>query len=990
MAERPTLYIVDGGYYIFRAFYAVRNMHNAEGLPTNGLFAFTNMLLSVLEKDKPTYLAVAFDPKGGSFRNEIYPEYKANRGDPPEELVPQFPFFRPLVRALNLPILEVSGYEADDVIGTVAKANSGRGFDVVILSGDKDLCQVVSDDVVLYDSMRERRVGMAEVEARFQVGPALVPDVLGLAGDTSDNIPGVPGIGEKTAGKLVREFGSLDGVLENAHTIKATKRRENLLAFGDQAQLSKKLATICLDVPIAFDLEAHRVSAPDFSNFDALCAKFEFRRFPQRLRALFTEAAETAVRERPADVDYKAILTREAFDACLAEVRETVAAGGWLSVDLETTSLAVHEAKIVGVALAWKSHQGVYIPVAHTGHRAPKQPSLIDSRQLPLLDLDPSPPPQAPKQLPRDHVLEKLRPLLEDRAVPKVGQHVRYEIAVFKRYGIRLRGIACDTMLAAYLLDSNRRSYSLDALASHYLSHTNITYADVAGTGKSQRRFGEVEVELATPYASEDADIALRLAKLFMPLLEEQNLRGLHDGLEIPVAYVLDRMEARGIQLDSAVLAGLATEFRAQLNALEEEACLAAGAPFLLTSPKQLAKVLFEELGLPVLKKKKTGPSTDQSVLERLLVETERQRVALNQGCEEQGSALAGEECASQLTDEDDGGDEHASQLTDEERASKLAALERSSKLVGLVLQHRQLAKLMSTYVEKLPKQVRASTNRVHAHFHQVGTATGRLSCSNPNLQNIPIRTEEGRRIRTAFVAPSGWLLVAADYSQVELRLLAHMSADPVLCDAFVRGEDIHTRTAAEVFKLPVQEVSKEQRSAAKAINFGLIYGMGAQRLAEGLGVGRREASAYIERYFDRLPGIKPFLEELKDKARNLGYAETLFGRRRPVPQLLSGRGQEVAFGERLAINTPIQGTAADLIKVAMVSIDGALREGDLPAHMLLQVHDELVFECEADRVLELENLVREHMSAACPPSGPLLVPLVVDVGIGANWAALK
>lgn len=895
-----TLYVLDGSYYIFRAFHAIRDMSNSRGLPTNGLFAFTNMLLNVIRDQRPDLLAVAFDPPGGSFREELDPEYKANRDEMPEDLVPQMPYFREIVRALQIPILEVPGFEADDVIGTLVRRGEREGIRVVILSGDKDLYQLLDEHTEMVDSMRDRRVTLPDVLARFQVPPERVPDVLALAGDTSDNIPGCPGVGEKTAGKLIAEFGSLEGLYENLDQVSGPKRKENLANFREQAPKSRALATIRTDVPIDLDPAALRLSAPDFQAFEKLCVDLEFRRFPKMVRELFADEAAEESRERTAAADYRTVTDRAALDAVVADVRRA----GRLSIDLETTSLDPIEAEIVGWALAWTPGEAVYVPV---GHR-----DLMDGG----------------RQLDAAEVVEVLRELLEDADFPKIAQNAKYELRVLHRHGVALRGVVHDPMLASYLLDPNRRRTGLDALALDHLNHRMIAFEDVAGKGRQQKTFDMVPIDEATAYAAEDADMTLRLADVLGPLLEGADMTGLLREVELPVSDVLARMENAGVAVDREQLQALSIEFAERLDALEGEIHEVAGRPFLINSHRQLAEILFEELGLPVQKKTKSGPSTDQSVLE---------------------------------------------------------TLRPMHPLPALILDYRQLAKLRSTYVDALPSLIHPVTGRVHTTFNQAVAATGRLSSSNPNLQNIPIRTVEGRRIRAAFVAPPGRLLLAADYSQIELRLLAHLSGEPVLLEAFRQGEDVHRRTAAEVFEVDSDAVTREQRAAAKTINFGVIYGMGAHRLAGELGIDRKEAAAWIERYFQRISKVQPYFDALVEKATRLGWAETITGRRRPVPELHAG-GRHRALGERLAVNTPIQGSAADLIKIAMIRIDRRLRESDLDAVLVLQVHDELVFELGEEVAEELAALVREEMEGAMA----LDVPLRVDVGTGRDWSALK
>jgi len=898
MAERETLYVLDGSYYIFRAFYAIRGMTNAKGMPTNGLFAFTNMLLNLIRDERPNYLVVAFDPSGGSFREEMYPEYKANRDDPPEDLVPQFPWFRTIVESFNIPILEVPGFEADDAIGTLVRKAELGGFDVTILSGDKDLYQLLDESTVMVDTMRDKRVDLDAVKERFQVGPEGVADVLGLAGDTSDNIPGVPGIGEKTAGKLIAEFGSVENLLQNIDKVSGKKRKENLTNFAEQAILSKKLATIRTDVPIPFDLDAYRLSAPNFDAFETICDELNFTRFRRVLRELFEEESREEVFTSAAENEYVCVMDLGELDAAIAEIREA----GRFAFDLETTSTDPLDAEIVGLSLAWKPNHGIYVPVAHRDLAALNQPALKD-------------------------VLARVGPLLEDPDLPWFGQHAKYELTILARHGLTPRGLQTDTMLAAYLLDPNSRRYNLDALARHFLGHRNISYSDVAGTGRKQKRFDEIPIDIATPYAAEDADITLRLADVIGEKLDDAELRELHDRIEVPLTYVLSKMERTGIRVDTDFLGELQTEFAGRIDTLVTEIHEAAGREFTVNSPKQLSEILFDELELPVQKKTKTGYSTDQSVLE---------------------------------------------------------ALAPMHPLPQLVLDYRQLAKLQSTYVEALPKLVRGD-GRVHTSFNQAVAATGRLSSSDPNLQNIPIRSDEGRRIREAFVPEPGWVLFGGDYSQIELRVLAHMSGDPVLVDAFCNGDDIHARTAAEIFEVPLDEVTKDQRGAAKTINFGVIYGMGPQRLARSLDISMNEARDFIDRYFARVSGVQPFFTDLVKAATADGYATTMVGRRRPIPEL-QGRGRAYNLGERLAINTPIQGSAADLIKLAMIEVDERLAASGLQTRMLLQVHDELVFECPPDEAEASMALVKDAMEGIMD----LKVPLKVDLSQGANWAVLK
>jgi DNA polymerase-1 len=900
MNDKPTLYVLDGSYYVFRAFYAVQGMTNGRGLPTNGVFAFTNMLFNLIRDKRPNYLVVTFDPPGPTFRNEIFADYKANRSEPPADLVPQFPWFRRVVESLGIPVLEQSGMEADDMIGSIVKRSEREGIHVTILSGDKDLFQLVDDHTIMIDTMRDKVVDIPAVIERFGVPPALVPDVLALSGDTSDNIPGVPGIGEKTGGKLIAEFGSLENLLANIDRVAGEKKRENLREHTETARRALRLTTIKTDIPIEVDLDFWRLTPPDFEQFDAICVELNFTRFRQVVRELFPAESREVAMTRADDYDYVTVRTAEHLQRCVGEIR----AANRLSFDLETTSVDPLEAEIVGFAMAWKAGHGVYVPVAHG-------------------TLDAAP------QLDRASVLAVLKPLLEDATLPKYGQHTKYEEILLARNGVRVAGVAFDTMLAAYLIDPNRRRYGLDALAQEYLNHRNIAFSDVAGSGRDQVRFDQVPVADATRYASEDADVTLRLVDTLAPMLDAQNMRRLHDEVELPLSSVLARMEMTGVRVDTALLGTLSREFRSRLDEIEARIYDAAGMHFSIASPKQMAFVLFEKLGLPVIRKTKTGPSTDQAVLEEL---------------------------------------------------------RSSHPVVDAILEHRQLAKLLSTYIDALPKLVRADSGRVHTDYHQAVAATGRLSSSEPNLQNIPIRTFEGKRIRAAFIPEPGWILFGADYSQIELRLLAHMAEEPVLIDAFVRGEDIHRRTAAEVFGVEQEDVTPAQRGAAKTINFGVIYGMGAMRLADELGISRGDARDFIQRYFDRVSRVKPFFDKLISDARHNGYAETLIGRRRPIPELQSGEARNTALGERLAVNTPIQGTAADVIKLAMINISRSLSDRSMKTRMLLQVHDELVLESPPDELETAMALVREGMEGAMA----LSVPLRVEMSHGPNWAALK
>ncbi|WP_298039725.1 DNA polymerase I [uncultured Desulfuromonas sp.] len=887
MSDQPQrLYLIDGSSYIYRAYYAIRHLSNSKGFATNAVYGFTNMLLKVVREHAPDHLAVIFDAKGPTFRKEIYPEYKANRSAMPEDLVPQIPIIKKTVEAFNMPALELDGYEADDIIATLARRFEKEGMDVTVVTGDKDLMQIVSDKVRLLDTMKDVVSGPAEVAERFGGSPDKVVEVQALAGDSSDNVPGVPGIGEKTAVVLIKEYGDLETLLARVDEIKQPKRRENLIEFAEQARLSHRLVTLLDDVPIEADYDAFALSEPNRGALTAIFKEMEFHRLIQ----------EFSVEERSSGEGYRGVLTEEDF-AALIEKLETA---GRIAFDTETTSLDATRADLVGISFAVKAGEAWYIPLAH--------------RYL-----------GAPAQLDRTAVLERLRPILEDPKRPKVAQNAKYDLLVLRRAGIEVAGLAADTMVASYLANPAATSHGMDALASDLLGYKTISYSEVAGSGKNQVCFDEVEIERAVPYAAEDADITLRLAGVLLPKLAETDQEKLFAEVEMPLVKVLTDMETAGVRIDADFLHGLTREMEIKLDALETEIHRLAGGPFNVASPKQLGEVLFERLELPKGKKTKTGWSTNVEVLSKL---AEEQPIAAK------------------------------------------------------ILDFRSLAKLKGTYTEALPKLVHPETGRIHTSFNQAVTATGRLSSSNPNLQNIPIRTEEGGRIREAFIPAEGNVLLAADYSQVELRILAHMAAEPALKEAFLAGEDIHARTASEIFGVFPETVTPEMRRQAKTINFGVLYGMGAFSLAKDLGISNKEAKIFIDSYFARYPGILDFMESKRQEAREKLYVTTMLGRRCAVPEIHSRNGAIRGYAERNAINYPIQGSAADIIKVAMVHIHERLEREGLGAKMVIQVHDELVFDVPKKELERVEKLVRKEMEGAVP----LDVPLVVDMGVGANW----
>ncbi len=887
-AKKQTLYLIDGSSYIYRAYFAVRNLTSPAGIPVNALFGFIKMLLKLVREEEPDHLAVVFDAGRVTFRTELYPQYKANREAMPDDLRLQIGPIKGIVAAFTIPCLELEGFEADDIIGTIAQECEARGVAVVVVTGDKDLMQIVTENITLLDTMKEKRSGVAEVVERFGVGPHLVVDILGLAGDSSDNIPGVPGIGEKTATKLLQEFGSLDDLLEKADQVKG-KNGEKLREFADQARLSRTLATINCRVPVPYSFDDFALSPPDQRRLAELFKEYGFTTMLKELPGSATLSTE----------QYRTVLTEEELVRLVAELREVPS----FALDLETTSLNPREAAIVGISLSFRDHQAYYIPMAHRYDGAPEQLELR-------------------------RVLELLSPTLVDPASRIIGQNLKYDYQVLRQYGITLAGIWCDTMLASYLLQPGRSSHGLDSLAAQFLDHRMIPYGEVTGSGREQLNFAQVPVESASLYSCEDADATFLLHRLFLPKVEEAGMASLLFEVETPLVPVIAEMELAGVLLDLPLLAELSAGLGTQLQALEGEIYLQAPEPFNINSPKQLGEMLFERMNLPTGKKTKTksGWSTNVEELERLA-------------------------------------EEHL--------------------IARLLVQYRSLAKLKSTYTDALPKLVDPRSGRVHTSYNQAVTTTGRLSSSEPNLQNIPIRSEEGRKIRRAFIAEPGHLIISADYSQIELRVLAHLSGDPVFCDAFARDEDIHTRTASEVFGLFPEMVTPEMRRQAKTINFGVIYGQGAFSLAKQLGVATKVAKEFIDNYFQRHRGARDFLDRCVRQAEEEGYVSTILGRRIPIPDIRSGNANIRAFAQRNAVNYPIQGSAADLIKLSMLRVTERIRKEGLHGVLIMQVHDELVFEVPEGEVLLMEQLVLHEMEHAAN----LRVPLRVDINGGRNWS---
>ena len=891
MSDQPQrLFLIDGSSYIYRAYYAIRHLSNSKGEATNAIYGFTNMLLKVVRELNPDHLAVVFDSKGPTFRKEIYTEYKANRSAMPDDLVPQIPVIKEVVKGFNMPAIEEPGFEADDIIATLAKRFAARGMEVTVVTGDKDLMQIVSDKVKLLDTMKDKVYGPAEVAERFG-GADKVIEVQGLSGDSSDNVPGVPGIGEKTAKALIDEFGSIENLLANLDQLKG-KRKENLETYAEQARLSKKLVTLVDDMDIELDYESFSLSEPNREALTELFKQCEFHRLLQEFSS--DSGAEAAVEQGGGD--YSAVLTENELKAMVAKLK----AAERFAFDTETTSLNPHMAELVGFSFAVEAGHAWYVPVGHRYIGAPDQLSL-------------------------EKVIETILPLLTDGNKLKIGQNLKYDLLVLARAGVEVAAPLYDTMLASYVAQPAAKSHGMDNLAAELLGYRTISFSEVAGSGKKQIGFDEVEVEKATTYAAEDADITLRLYERLDPMVDENAQRELLDSIEMPLLPILIEMERTGIRIDATFLGGLSSEMEKKLAALEEQIHELAGGPFNIGSPKQLGEILFERLGLPKGKKTKTGWSTDVEVLNKLAEDHE---------------------------------------------------------IAARILDYRSLSKLKSTYTDALPKLIHPETGRIHTSFNQAITATGRLSSSEPNLQNIPIRTEEGRRIREGFIPSDGCVLLAADYSQVELRILAHMADVPALKESFARGEDIHQRTASEVFGLFPEMVTSEQRRQAKAINFGVIYGMSAFGLARQLDIGRREAQTFIDTYFERYPGIRTFMDaKVKEAQENL-YVTTLCGRRCAVPEINSKNGAVRGYAERNAINYPVQGSAADIIKLAMVKIAARLKAEGLKSRMVLQVHDELVFDVPEGEVEIMRKLVKEEMENAVQIS----VPLDVEVGVGNNW----
>ncbi|WP_019627764.1 DNA polymerase I [Thioalkalivibrio sp. AKL10] len=895
--SQPPLVLVDGSSYLFRAFHALPPLTAPDGAPTGAMIGVANMLRKLRADYGPEHMAVVFDAKGKTFRDDIYPEYKATRPPMPDELAAQIEPLHELVRAMGLPLLCVGGVEADDVIATLADQAARAGHAVVISTGDKDLAQLVDDRITLVNTMSGVTLDPAGVREKFGVAPEQIVDYLALMGDSVDNIPGVDKVGPKTAAKWIAKYGDLDTILEQADAI-GGKIGENLRAAADRLPTSRELITVKRDVPLDVGPDDLAIQEPDHDRLLEMVRRYGFTRWRAELEGGNGDTAADNPGPAQTKGDYQTV--REEAD--FAGLLERLDKAERVAFDTETTSLDAMRAELVGMSFAFEPGIAYYLPLAHTG-------------------------PDADPQLPFDTTLERLKPWLESPDHGKLGHHLKYDRNVLGNHSITLRGIVDDTLLESFCLDAGANRHDLDSLAERHLDYKTTHYEDVAGKGAKQIPFAEVDIGIATDYAGEDADICLQLDAVFQPRLKEaEGPAFVYREIEMPLVPVLADIERAGVKVDPDQLGAQSQALLTEMERIEREAFEEAGGEFNLGSPKQIQEILFERLGLPVLRRTPKGqPSTAEDVLEQ----------------------MAGDYA-----------------------------------LPRLILEHRGLSKLRSTYTETLPRRIHPKTGRVHTSYHQSGAATGRLSSSEPNLQNIPVRTEAGRRIRQAFIAETGHQLLAADYSQIELRIMAHLSQDAGLLRAFAEGQDIHRATAAEVFGTEPDQVSSDQRRAAKAINFGLIYGMSAWGLARNLGIEQGEAREYIDRYFNRYPGVHDYMEKARASGRDNGYVETLFGRRLYLPEINSRNGARRQQSERVAINAPMQGTAADIIKRAMVRVANDLSEARIDARMIMQVHDELVFEVADGALDALTDLVRQAMSGAAD----LDVELVVDIGVGANW----
>ena len=925
-SKKPPFVLVDGSSYLFRAFHGLPPLTNSKGQDTGAIYGVVNMLKSLIKQYNPTHMAVIFDAKGKTFRDDIYKEYKANRPPMPDELRSQIEPLHAIIKAMGLPVIVESGVEADDVIGTLAKHATEKGIDTVISTGDKDMAQLVNQHVTLINTMTNQAMDVEGVNTKFGIPPELVIDFLALKGDKVDNIPGVPGVGDKSAQALLNGIGGIDAIYENLDKIADLSFRGSktmaakMQEYEEQARLSYTLATISVDLDLPYDVETLTPEQADNEQLRDLFAEYEFKRWHAEVSALLTgeaptssdsagstkandgEGKDAASSNSTVELDhsqYETVLEEARFKEWVALLEKAEL----FAFDTETTSLNYMDAELVGVSFCIEPGKAAYVPVAHDY-------------------------PDAPTQLSRDDVLSALKPILESNDIIKVGQHIKYDKNVLANYDITLNGIGFDTMLESYVLNSTAQRHDMDSLALAYLGHKTIHFEEIAGKGAKQLTFNQIPLEQAGPYAAEDADITLRLHQTIWEKLSGiDELKQLLIDIEVPLACVLSRMEQQGVLIDSQKLRQQSQDLATRIAELEKEVHEEAGEPFNLGSTKQLQHILFEKMSLPVIKKTPKGaPSTSEDVLQELALEY---------------------------------------------------------PLPQKIMEYRGLTKLKNTYTDKLPKMINHRTGRVHTSYHQAVTATGRLSSTDPNLQNIPIRNEEGRRVRQAFVPREGNKIVAADYSQIELRIMAHLSGDKGLLDAFAHGKDIHKATAAEVFGVNLDDVTTEQRRSAKAINFGLIYGMSAFGLSKQLNIPRNEAQKYMDLYFERYPGVLEYMDSTREGAKEKGYVETVFGRRLYLPDIKASNGARRKGAERAAINAPMQGTAADIIKMAMIKVDDWIaNNASDDVTMMMQVHDELVFEIKEDKVDEYVATITTLMETAAT----LNVPLVVEAGIGENW----
>ena len=893
--KQKKLVLVDGSSYLFRAYHGLPKLESPTRHPTGAIYGVLNMLRKLVRDEQPDKVAVVFDAKGKTFRNDIYPEYKANRPPMPDELRVQIEPLHEIIKAQGLPLISIEGVEADDVIGTMCRQAAEQGYEVLVSTGDKDMAQLVNENVRLVNTMNNHFMDKAAVVEKFQVRADQIIDYLALMGDSSDNIPGVPKVGPKTAAKWIGEYGGLQGVMDNADEIKG-KVGEYLRESLSFLPMSYELATIRLDCDTGISIDDLEQGESDQTALAAYYREYGFTRWYDEVG----DSGNALVKPAFAKVSaaYETVLDQDHFEQWLQRLR----LADEFAIDTETTSIYYMQAELVGISLCVTAGEACYIPLMHRYE-------------------------SAPPQLDKAKTLAALKPILEDPAIGKIGQNIKYDAHIFIAEGIRIRGIAHDTMLESYVLNSTASRHNMDALAKFYLDHDTIHYEDIAGKGAKQKTFDLIDLEQASDYAAEDADITMQLHQVLSAgLQQEAKLKQVYTDIEMPLVDVLLDVEQNGVLIDREMLQKQGREIDQKLSQIEQTIYQQAGEVFNLSSPKQIQAILFDKLDLPILRKTPKGqPSTAEDVLEELAADYE---------------------------------------------------------IPALLLEHRSLNKLMSTYIDKLPQEINSKTGRVHTSYQQAVASTGRLSSTSPNLQNIPIRTAEGRRIREAFIAPAGYKILALDYSQIELRIMAHLSADESLLSAFARGLDVHRSTAAEVFGEELEQVSNEQRRAAKAINFGLIYGMSAFGLGKQLNIGRNEAQQYVDTYFERYPGVKRYMEETKQCAREQGYVETVFGRRLYLPDINARNGNVRQYAERTAINAPMQGTAADIIKRAMIEVQTWLTKGDQDCKMIMQVHDELVFEVAVDEV----DSCRAYIAGLMTDAADLSVKLEVDAGVGLNW----